>query len=340
MPREEIPLHVEINNDLVPRLKHVEIDLPACFRVVDTINVRKCSSSGRIVVSGIKKSRHRDYDYFGIVIATREPFDELAREIPIPVTFRYLDGTAETGYARARIFRPLLDLEVPGSVTLAGGSDGICLPIRLKYSGFGEVTLRVECRIGGAVVSAGTSALDEAFLRLIGESMAFDGGRPADEVITNGDYAEPIAKAMGEFLSDAGIQRLLAEGRLDDEHAGMLRRMSEEEKRNVAGVFREAMKSHLARFTSESFSRYLSRNCRLESTTTVLAQIRPPATKMDVRLRYKDALGNEYDPVERTVELIDKRESPGGAAVEIPLKVVGIDESAAYWNAEDMVIGS
>ena len=77
---------------------------------------------------------------------------------------------------------------------------------------------------------------------------------------------------------------------------------------------------YLTQIVSEILSRNPSDNCRLESTAAVLEQIQLPATKMEVRLHYKDILGNEYDPIDRTVELIDKRNASGNVAVEIPLK--------------------
>ena len=241
LPCEEIPLHVKINNDLVSKLKHVEIDLPSCFQLVDTINIAKHSSSGRIIVSEIEKSQHSDYAYFGIVIATKKPFDDLKREIPIPVTFQHCDGTAETGHAHARIFRPLLEMEeIPASITLTEKSNGICLPLRVKFIGFGEITLRTECWISGKIVSTGTSVLDEILRRMISGKTADDDLK--SQVTVNSNYIEEmIAQLKNEFRSDASIQRLLHEGRLDKEHIGMLYNLSKEEKQQTVGLLHKTM---------------------------------------------------------------------------------------------------
>ena len=105
LPREEIPIHVRISKDVTPLLKSAKVDLPGCLELVDTINLVDHRITGkRLIVNEIGKTKKSDFDYFGIVIATREPFDELKKEIPVNIEFEYNDGKKEDLVQNVRVF--------------------------------------------------------------------------------------------------------------------------------------------------------------------------------------------------------------------------------------------
>ena len=174
LPREEIPLHVKINKEITALLKNIIIDLPDCFRLVDTINISDRRIENRkIIVSEIGKAKRSDFDYFGVVVATEKPFTELKKEIPINIEFEYHDGTKEHLVQNARIFRPLLTLEnIPKNIILSDRDrEPPKIPLSLKFRGFGEISLRVECKIEGKIVSMGLSMVDEVLRRILHEGI-------------------------------------------------------------------------------------------------------------------------------------------------------------------------
>ena len=184
LPREEVPIQIKIEKTVTNSVRQVVIDLPASLRLVDTINILEHTASGnQIVVEEIDKARLSEYDYFGIIVATTSPFDDLKKEVPVKMSFFMHDGSVDTVVTAVTVFRPLLEFgDMPDSVTLKDGGAGECdIPIRLKFSGFGDITIRCKCSAGGQIVSRETSPTDEILKYVARDSiMHFDATDPSD----------------------------------------------------------------------------------------------------------------------------------------------------------------
>ena len=343
LPREEIPIHVKINKDVTPLLKNVKIDLPSCFELVDTINLADHKIKGeRITVNEIGKARKSDFDYFGIVIATKKPFTELKKEIPINIEAEYHDGTKENLVQNARIFRPLLAFEnIPESIILSDTDRGSPkIPISLKFMGFGEVSLRAECQIAGKIVSVGTSMLDEVLRRILNEGIVF-GDMSENTVKVDQSYVESMAIQVREkFRTDKDIQQMVREQQINKDDAELLYELSHKEKEKFMSVFFKTVENYLIKIVSDMLGRNLSSNLQIESQTEIHTQIKLPSTNVTVKFFYRDLLENEYDPIEKIVQINDKRKNPSKFDVEIPLEVIGVDESKAYKNVGTMAVGT
>ena len=344
MPREEIPVHVRINKDVTPLLKSVKIDLPSCFKLVDTINMADHRTTNKgIIVNRIGKAKKSNFDYFGIVIATRKPFGELKREIPVGIEFEYNDGKKENLVQNVRVFRPLLAFKtIPDSIVLSDANSGsIKIPIGLEFSGFGEISLRAECQIGGKIVSVGTSMLDEIIRRLLNE-----GAAPVDEgknkIKVDQSYVENMTVQLRErFRTDKNIQQMIRERRISRDHADLLYELSDEEReRFMNAILFKTVENHLIKIISDMLERNLSNNLQIESQTEIRTQIKLPSTNVTVRFFYRDLLENVYGPIEKVVQINDKRKNPSGFDVEIPLELTEVDESKAYKNVEVMQVGA
>ena len=168
-----MPVHVRIEKGAVDSARRIEVDLPPRLRLVDTINVLEyCERAGRMVVGGIGRASLCEYDYFGVVVASAEPFDELGAEEQVVASLLMDDGSVDTAAAPVRIFRPRLEFgDTPGLAILEDrGPRGPSIPIRLRFSGFGDVSLRCRCSVGGRTVSRSVPAIGwapwQAMLRL------------------------------------------------------------------------------------------------------------------------------------------------------------------------------
>lgn len=63
-------------------LSKISVNLPSCLEIKDFINVNKYEKNDTGVdVIDIGKSSISKYDYFGVIIASTEPFEELARKV-------------------------------------------------------------------------------------------------------------------------------------------------------------------------------------------------------------------------------------------------------------------
>ncbi len=343
LPREEIPIHVRINKDVTPLLKDVKIDLPRYFKLVDTINLTDHKiKDERITVNAIGKARKSDFDYFGIVIATMGPFTELKKEIPINIEFEYNDGTKENVIQNARVFRPLLAFEsIPESIVLSDKDKNLPkIPISLKFTGFGEISLRIECQIAGKIVSVGTSMLDEILRRILNEGIV-----PVDEdentVRVDQGYVENMANQLREKLrTDKDIQQMIREQQISKNDAAFLYELSNEKREKFVGVLFKTVENYLIKIVSDILGRNLSNNLQIESQTKIHTQMQLSSTNVTIKFFYRDLLGNEYEPIEKIVQINDERKNPSGFDVEIPLEVTGVDESKAYKNVGAMTVGA
>jgi len=250
LPREEIPIHVKLEKSITSKIKNVILTLPDFFQLIDTINLAEHKIEGnQIIVNNIGKANMSEYDYFGIVIATKKPFDELKKQIPINVKFNFLDGKVEEQITYARIFRPLLEFEeVPKNIILTDRPNkDVNLPLSLKFTGFGEINLRAECKIDGKIVSTGTSVVDEVLQRLLNEGFFPDDGTENKTGLKiNQEYIQRVSNELKkEFLKDEDIQKMLNTGQIDEESAELLYNLNKEEKEKFMGIFYKTVEGYL-----------------------------------------------------------------------------------------------
>lgn len=344
LPREEIPVHIKINKDITPTLKNVKIDLYDYFELKDTINLMDFEmNNGRIIVTDIGKAKKSNFDYFGIIIATKTLFsDDLKKEIPINVEFEFNDGRKEKSVEYARIFRPLLEFaQIPKNIMLSDNDGSIKIPISLKFIGFGDVNLRIECKIGGKIVSVGTSMLDEILRRIINEGVIAVHENEDTNVTVDKNYVEKMVLQLKEkFKTDEDVQKMIREQQIKEEKVELLYELAGGEKEKFMHIFFKTVEGYLIKIISDVLKRNISDNLQIESQTKIHTSIQLPSTDVAIRLFYKDVVGNQYDPIDKTIEIIDKRRNPSGLDVEIPLEIIQVDESNAYKNVGEMNIGT
>lgn len=342
LPTEEVPIHVQFDKSLTPLLNSVDVTLDESLTFKDFINLTDYEQDGQaLAIKSIGKSTRSDYDYFGFAVASVSPFDELKKAVPVKIKFNYYDGTSETYTEHARIFRPLLELgESPDRITVTDRNVGrLELPFTLKFSGFGQIKVSAECRVEGRIVSFASSMLAEIVRKIARDGIAPSEDGAGTGVSANPDYVERTTAEIGAlFQSRDELAKILDE--LDGgDGADALRETGQESKEKFVGVLHGAVEAYAAQVMAEILERNVGANLAMEPTK-IHAQINLPVTKVTVRLYYKDMIGNMYDPIVKQVEIIDKRKSPAGPDVKIPLTVKSVDESKAYKNVRTMEIST
>ena len=343
LPREEIPIHIEINKDITKYLKNIKINLIDDFELIDIINIANHEvKDNTIIINEIGKAKKSDFDYFGIVVATKKLPSELKKEIPINIEFEYHNGTKENMIQNARIFRPLLSFEsIPEDITISDNDESLPkIPIRLKFIGFGDISLRTECKIEGEIVSIGTSMLDEVLRRIINEGIV-NGDENKNTVKVNQNYVENITAQIREkFRKGENLQQIMKEQQITKDDIESLYELSHKEKEKFMEIFFKTVENYVTKIISDMLSRNPGDNLQLESQTKIHAQIKLPSTNVTIKFFYKDLLGNEYEPIEKVVQINDKRKNPSNFDVEIPLEIKDVDETKAYKNVGAMIVGT
>lgn len=166
LPNEDIPIHIRWESGL--EFQTVRINIPEGFAFAEFVNLDEVQIEGlSATVEKSKISRGDASTYFGCVVRyTRIP-DGATHEGK--VIFSFADGAQSkfSSELTARIFRPVLTfVNPPKSIELTDASKLRTLPLYLKYTGFGDIQLRVEAVIGGSIVSEGGSVAHEIVRRL------------------------------------------------------------------------------------------------------------------------------------------------------------------------------
>ena len=149
-----------------------------------------------------------------------------------------------------------------------------------------------------------------------------------------------ITQLKEKLKDDKDIQRMIREQQIDKETAEVLYELSREGKEKVMKVLFKTVEGYVTKIVSDILRRNPSDNLQIESQTSIYTRIKLPTTNVTIKLIYRDLLSNEYEPIEKIIQINDKRKNHSGFNVEIPLEITRVDESKAYKNVGTMKIGT
>ena len=327
LPREDVPIHVKMDKNVTPSIRHVVISWPDCLEIKDTINVSKYDvQNGKMTISRIEKAKASSFDYFGFVVATTGPFDELRRQVPLNIVFWYANGTSEKQTIPVRIFRPRLEFEqVPDEIILAKNKDPV-LPINLKFSGFGDIVVRAECTVKGKLVSVGDSLLDLIVRRFYDESTT-DASTDAPFAVDKEDVYR-VTRDLRDLIKTPDNKVL------NKEIIKATNSLNTKERERFMNVFYDTIEGHLLKTLSDFIKQNVGSRIRLESETKIYTEITRPITDVSMRLIYRDLAGNEYSTRTKHIQIKSSIRSSSG--VEIPVIIKRVNEKEAYTNVSNM----
>lgn len=341
LPKEEITFYVKIRNDV--DFSKIQINIPDCFEIKDLINVLEQNSIGNMLeVSKIGRTELSKKDYFGVTVASKEPFDDLAVEKEIKIKLIETNGSESSISTFVRVFRPHLEIDqMPEQISL-NDVDETNLPIHLKFKGFGDISIRIEGSIGGSLVSeGGRTVMDRLFHGFLQEGLFDTDLEEIDEQGITIDKTK-LVRAFDEFkikLKDVEyIKELEQDKKITHEAIEWLKSFNETEQGKFMNVLYDTMEGYMIKKLTDVFARNLSRHLQIDSGTNIIAEIKAKLTDLHMTIFYKDLAGNAYLPLKYTVKILDKREKDTQLKVVIPIDVEKVDESEAYKNVGKMVI--
>lgn len=343
LPREEITLYVKLGKNV--DFAQISITLPECFIVNDFINViKKDVTDNHVSVYEIGRTDMSEFDYFGIVIATKSPFKELAVQKAIAIRLIEKNNSITDQTVYAKIFRPLLEISnIPESIKLTD-TNNVSIPMDLKFSGFGDIGLRVEASIGGQIVSEGESLIDQIFHGLLKEGFVEKELREDNKDLDIQIDKNTVLNLINEFkskLSDSDyVEQYLNDKETKHETVEWLKKLNEIEQEKFMLILYDTIEGFLTHKLTDLLTRTLSSNLHLDSGSKISAEIKAKVTELKIKILYKDLMDNEYDPLNATIQIIDNRKTISKIHVNIPIEIEDVDESNAYKNVESMKIGS
>lgn len=327
LPREDVPIHVKMDKNVTPSIRRVVISWPDCLKIKDIINVSKYNiQNGKMAINSIEKAEGSSFDYFGLVVATTDPFDELRRQVPLNIVFWYVNGTSEEHTVPIRVFRPRLEFEqVPNEIILAKNKDPM-LPINLKFSGFGDIVVRAECTIKGKLVSVGDSLLDLTVRRFYDE---FANNTSTDDTFaTDKENVYRITRDLRNLIKTTDNKVL------NKEIIELTNSLDAKEREHFMNIFYDTIEGYLLKTLSDFIKQNVGSRTRLESETKIYTEITLPITEVALRFIYKDLVGNEYSTCTKRIKI--KSNIHGSFDVEIPVIIKRVNENEAYTNVSNM----
>lgn len=336
LPKENIPIHVKIDKSATPQLGAITVSLPLGLELKDTINLaRHTCQNGKLVINNIEQSRGTEYDYFGLVVATRDIPSNLKNPIDVDIEFQYKDNKIDHQKIPIRVFRPQLEIDnIQDRVVLTDGNTDIELPVALKFSGFGDIVIRTECIIQGNVVSMGNTLVEEILQRIHSEGFLDENVESDSDIRMNAEIVRSITRELQGRVGTSELDHSFIPGILTKDLIDALRDLDISQKQKLLKIWFNTVNGYLVKIISDIFNRNPSSMTQLESTTKIYTKIILPVTAVTVRFTYSDLLGNEYPCIERKIVIVDKRKGKGPAmpVVEIPLVISNINEEHAFKN--------
>ena len=341
LPTEEITFYVKIKNEV--DFSKIQINIPDCFEIKGFINVLEHNTFGNMLeVFQIGRSKLSEKDYFGVTVASKEPFEDLAVEREVKIKLIEPNGNESDISTFVRIFRPSLEIDqIPEQISL-NDVDETNLPMHLKFKGFGDISIRIEGSIGGSLVSeGGRSVMDRLFHGFLKEGLFDENLEDIDEQGIIIDKTK-LVRAFDEFktkLQDVEyIKELEQDKEITQEAIEWLKSFDETEQGKFMNVLYDTMEGYMIKKLTDIFARNVSRHLQIDSGTNIIAEIKAKLTELHITIFYKDLAGNIYPPLKSTVKILDNRENNTQLRVVIPIEVEKVDETEAYKNVGKMVI--
>lgn len=341
LPREEITFYVKLRKDV--EFSKIIITLPTCLEIKDFINViSHRQDQNRTEILEIGRSSLSKKDFFGITIASTEPFDDLAVKSKILIRLVETNGTETEIETFARIFRPLLKtIQIPEQISLNDVEEAT-LPIHLKFEGFGDISIRIEGSIGGELVSeGGRTVMDRLFHGFLREGVFDKELQKVDEDGITIDKTK-LVRAFDELKTKLRDVEYLKELENDKEIRrdviDWLKSFEKDEQERYMNVLYDTMEGYMIKKLTDIFARNIGKHLQIDSGTNIVAEIKAKLTNLHLKIFYKDLAGNIYSPLESTVKIIDKRENDTEVRVVIPIEIEKVDETEAYKDVGAMTI--
>ena len=336
LPRESIPIHVKMDKTTTPRLGMITVSLPHELELKDTINMAEYTcQNGKLVIDDIEQSESTEYDYFGLVVATKDIPSDLQSPLDVGIEFQYKDNRVARQKIPVRVFRPQLEIDnMRDHVILSDNNTDIDLPIALKFSGFGDIVIRTECIIQGNIVSMGNTLAEEILHRINSEGFLDENTESDGAAIIDAEMVRGMAKELQDGIDGYKLGKNSLHETLVKDGIDVLCDLNTGQQQKIVKIWFNTVSGYLVKIISDIFNRNPSSRTRLESTTKIYTKINLPVTTATIRFTYSDLLGNTYPSIERKIEIIDKRKGKNHAmqVVEIPLVISDISEEDAFKN--------
>lgn len=343
LPKEEIPVNLKFPKNMV--FDKVTITIPEELNFVNFFNVEKLSTTKNFacIKKIITTKSTISPCYFGFTVALNEIPKKLKSSKKIVIKIWHNNRILEFLNINAKIFRPKLEVtDIIEKVELTDDNEKYKVPMNLKYVGFGDIQLKIEGEIEGKLVSQGESIIYEILRRIW--LLDSQGELTTKNKAQNNNF-HVKQKVIHELTDD--IEKKINEGDIsgisdiiDEPDIESFTKWFEnpQTKEKFLNVIYTRVEDIFLDLLTEVVGKNPTDNVRLaNSQTNIRAKLNSHIEYINTRLRYKDSIGNEYDPVEIPVKIVDSRKERTKTTINMPI-VIEKWEEEPFMNVEDMKV--
>ena len=301
LAHEEVPVHILI--DPSSEFDSIRIALPEDVSIQDYFNIEEYrETDSEVVVTQLATP-----NFFGFTVVRNELFEtsHLSNEIII----EFLRDEVPVGgkVMTANFYRPTVSLiKAPLSITLQDDSDlNDLIHVKARLKGFGDVTVRVEHRIGEKFKFEMDSLFRELVKRIILASVRREEPDDSDDDsadIDVGFIVEKAARHWDSILSSPGYSTeapvLLSEFKKWMENPELQKEVKDIIYSQIEDIVISSIQSYSRRFPNERV------DIGYGEPTVRVAKV---ADAVQMRVRYWDSMSNEYEAIQFEIDIHDKR---------------------------------
>ncbi len=329
LPYEEIPLHIKLKKEIL--FDTIIVHLPDNLDLVEPINIGDYKINQRdIIIHSIKRANLFSDVFFGLVVKYVNIPELLKVEKKIVFEIIKDNSIIHTFDMKCRIFRPQLKLKkVPNIIELSNNFNLKDILLELQYTGFGDIKIGIEARIGGNLVSQGESLIYELLLRLSEKGLISNETEKISGDTNGGLSIDPTY--VSEVVEK--VQKTIREGNipleiLDNETIESLKKyfLELKNREDSSEIIFGEINTLLLSILKDILERNPEENIELkDAKTRIKTKINAPIDNIQLKINYTDILKNTYKPIEVTIEVDDKLTTYKNAIIEMLIKIEKID---------------
>lgn len=323
---EELPMHLLWEGEI----DMIDIRFPQELEIIEAYNFDVESLESVKTDQGLQitPSDLITPGYLNIVFSDNNTYDDGVVPHAIEALFKIGSHTVESFTGETHIIRPQIQVqEAPEEITLEDSGQTEPIQIDMEYVGFGMAQVAIEAEAAGEFVSEGESFLHDLLDSILETGIhkedldVFD--EPPEDWKDESDIEVPqeeIEDIVGDMLS--GIQ----EGDLGEKHDKKelleLAKILEEAEAasssdsDVAAVIYRFIETALLSSILNVVDRHPAEGVSLSKPQTKV-KTEAKAREINIEIKLKDNLDNEYESEHIIVEINDERESGGVFETEI-----------------------
>jgi len=339
LPKEDIPAYVKWYEDVA--FDKITVTIPEDMEFVEFLNVNLVEIAGnRAEIKEVGTTSSLPH-YFGFVVRSSRIPESLKLAKFVKIEFKSNGQTIFAKELCCRIFRPNLEVVTyPESIEVTDEQKCV-LPLHLKFTGFGDILLKMEASIGGGIVSYGDSILYELVRRLWLSTLKKETKKRLEKGRTGLRIAPNYVRKIADEVKEKVDQGKLPLAGLTEKEVGEVKEWWSDikdrgERLDAFSAFYDRIGEILLDILIDVLERNPTSNVRLsDPRTKIITKISAPVERLKLTLRYRDVLENHYRPLEVSVRLIDNRTVNKETLVDIPIKIEKWDNDPFY-NVENI----